>query len=1074
MAFEQVVDAAVDLLRRRRRVTRGLLQREFGLDDAAFADLRDELLHGQRVAREEDGQVLVWRDAHTVAPAERRQLTVMFCDLVGSTRLAAALDPEDLREVVHRYQAECSAVLEPLGGHIAQYLGDGILAYFGYPQTHEDDAERAVRAGLGLVQAVRRLNERLRARFRVELQVRVGIHTGLVVIGDMGSAERRETLALGEAPNLAAHIQARAEPNTVLASEDTFRLLAGRFVGDLHSEQPLKEGSRALRLLRIASENDPLLREQRTGRLLIDLHGHGQQLRSAWEQACSGRAGAVLVRGEAGLGKTRLVDELRTSVRSGSAEVLVLRCSAFHRHSALHPFAEQIARRAGLEADSPSDDVSERLRALLQQAGLDDVQALGLLALLAAPGSATAAAAATLPPAQLMQATQALLIDWLAAAAQRAPLLLVCEDLHWADPSTLALLQRLVDTPCAAQSLLVLTARPDFVPPWGSESPVATLTLDRMPANALAELVRQVAGPRQLAPALVERIVAVAEGVPLYAEEIAKAVLDSAAAAQAGAPIEVPATLQASLLARLDRLGAIKPVAQTAALLGREFSFELLAAVADLPVAQLGPALHELVSADLLRRRGTPPQARYTFRHALLQAAAADSLLRSSRTQLHRRIADALQTRFGAVADAEPETLARHLSEAGESMRAIPLWQRAGERALARSALVEATAHLDAGLALLHAAGTGTERDRIELELQVQRASALRATKGVAAPDTGEAYERAVALARRLEDSARLVPALNGLYAYHMVRGQCDAALAPAQALLQVAQARGDAVMQMIGHRAVGAVAFHLGEPLTAREHLEVALAAYDPMVHAPLAVTLGIDHKVTASNFLSLTLFVLGDEHKALQVQRAGLAQADALDHAHSKAQARVFGCLLLALRGDWKELPLWAERVIDLGRTRGFPLMEGGATFFFGAAQAFGGGGMAALEAGLQTMQQGAQLWWGTGARNYRSYGELLMAQAQAALGRFDAARQLLAAARQGIEDTGERWVEPELLRMEGLLLREVDGQDASIARLQQALALAHAQGAAGWERRAAISLMQTQAAMPSQCAGAATTTP
>jgi class 3 adenylate cyclase len=709
MAFEQVVDAAVDLLRRRRRVTRGLLQREFGLDDAAYADLRDELIHGQRVAREEDGQVLIWRDAHTVAPAERRQLTVMFCDLVGSTRLAAALDPEDLHEVVHRYQAECSAVLQPLGGHIAQYLGDGILAYFGYPQTHEDDAERAVRAGLSLVQAVRRLNERLRARFRIELQVRVGIHTGLVVIGDMGGAERRETLALGEAPNLAAHIQARAEPNTVLASEDTFRLLAGRFVGDLHSEQPLKEGSRALRLLRIASESDPQAADRRPGRLLIDLHGHGQQLRQAWEHACAGHPGAVLVRGEAGLGKTRLVDDLRATVRSGTAEVMVLRCSAFHRHSALHPFAEQIARRAGLEADSPSDDVSERLRLLLQQAGLDDVHALGLFAVLAAPGSAAAAAAATLPPAQLMQATQDLLIRWLAAAAARAPLLLVCEDLHWADPSTLALLKRLMDTPCAPRSLLMVTARPDFEPPWATGMLSATLALQRMPANALAEVVRQVAGPRQLPVALVDRIVAAAEGVPLYAEEIAKAVLESAhTGSHAGTPIEVPATLQASLLARLDRLGAIKPVAQTAALLGREFSFELLAAVADLPVAQLGAALHQLVSADLLRRRGTPPQARYTFRHALLQTAAADSLLRSTRTQLHRRIADALQTRFGAVAEAEPETLARHLSEAGESLRAIPLWQRAGERALARSALVEATAHLDAGLALLHAAGHGT------------------------------------------------------------------------------------------------------------------------------------------------------------------------------------------------------------------------------------------------------------------------------------------------------------------------------------------------------------------------------
>lgn len=1062
MAFEQVVDAAMDLLRRRRRITHGLLQREFGLDPAALADLKNELIHGQRVAHEEDSGVLVWREAHAAGPAERRQLTVMFCDLVGSTRLATALDPEDFREVVHGYQAACAAVLAPLGGHIAQYLGDGILAYFGYPQAHEDDGVRAAHAGLGLVQAVRRLNERLRTRFQVKVQVRVGIHTGVVVIGNIGSAERRETLALGEAPNLAAHIQARAEPNTVLISEDTFRLLAGRFLAVMHSEQPLTDGGRPVRLFRVDRERDPHAAERRGVRPLIDLHGHAESLRRSWNAARGGCAGAIAVRGEAGLGKTRLVDELRNTVRSGAAEVVVLRCSAFHRHSALHPFAEQIGRRAGLEADSPSDDVADRLRALLAQADIDTRDALSLLAALVAPGSAPAAGAAALPPAQLMHATQALLIDWLAAIARRAPLLLVCEDLHWADPSTLALVKRLLDAPCARQVLLVLTARPHFNPPWPAEALTANLTLERMPADALAQLVRHVADSRPLAPALLKQIVEAADGVPLYAEEIAKAVLESAVDGRAA--IEVPSTLQASLLARLDRLGPIKPLAQTAALLGREFSFELLAAVADLPVAQLDAALHQLVAADLLLRRGTPPQTRYSFRHALLQAAAADTLLRSTRTQLHRRIAVALQQRFAALVDAQPETLAHHLTEAGESLRAIPEWLRAGNRALARSAVVEATAHLDAGLALLHVADDEPTRNRLELELQVLRASALRAVRGIAAPATGQAYERACELARSQNDVGRLIPALNGLYSFRMVSGQCQAARAPAAELLRLAHEQADLTYEMIGHRAVGAVAFHVGEPLAAREHLERAVALYDPARHTQLAFTLGIDHKVVSSNFLALALFVLDNQDEALATHRRSLQHARALDHAHSLAQAMVFGCVLLALCRDWQALAPLAEQTIALGRTHGFPLMEGGGRFFLGAAM--GQQSEQDAESALAVMEEGAKLWWSTGAINYRALLEILLAEMHMRLGRLDRARALLAAAHEGIERTGERWVEPELWRVEADWLRTEDGDATSKARLQRALTLARRQGAARWARSAAESLTRYEA--PPICGG------
>jgi class 3 adenylate cyclase len=798
MSFERVLDAAIDLLRRRQRITYRTLQREFGLDDGALADLADELIRGQRVAYDEDGAVLVW--SGTPAPAaERRRLTVMFCDLVGSTRLSNKLDPEDLHALLRAYQDECAAALRPFGGHIAQYLGDGILAYFGFPVAHEDDAERAVRAGLAIVQGIKRLSAQVQARHGVGLAVRVGLHTGLVVLGDMGPAERRETLALGETPNLAAHIQSRAEADTVLVSEATHALLRGRFAVDDRGLHRLKDSVLPIRLLRIVGERDPS--ERRTRRTpFVDPAGRLQRLQDLW----AGNTGcaAIALRGEPGMGKTRLVDELRGALRSRGADVMVLRCSAFHRHSALYPWAHLLARRAGLTAESSEDDIAERLPGLLSTMSEEHRDALPLLAALLAPRSQGAAAASSLAPAQLMQATQALLIEWLAAASRRAPLLLVCEDVHWADASTLALLQRLIDGRADARWLLVLTARPGFEAPWPDSALRDIVTLDRLPADALRDIVLGVAHGRALAERVIERIVDVSGGVPLYAEEIAKSVLDAAARGASGGEIQVPDTLRASLLARLDRLGQIKPLAQTAALLGREFDFDLFAAVLDERApAELGEALHALVAADLLHRQGVPPQARYSFRHALLQTAAEESLLRSTRQALHRRIADTLEARFPGTVDAEPETVARHRSEGGEPRSAIPLWLRAGERALSRSAVVEAMAHFDSGLAALPSVDDAAERDRIELKLQVLRASALRAARGIAAPDTGQAYERACELARAQDDTARLIPALNGLYSYHMVRGQCDAAGGPAAELLRVAHERSDFTYEMIGHR---------------------------------------------------------------------------------------------------------------------------------------------------------------------------------------------------------------------------------------------------------------------------------
>nr|WP_246312460.1 adenylate/guanylate cyclase domain-containing protein [Aquabacterium terrae] len=981
----------------------------------------------------------------------------MFCDIVGSTRLAGTLDPEDWRDLLHLFQRESASLLQPAGGHIAQVLGDGLLVYFGWPQAHEDDAERAVHVALALQPALQRaFPARLRAIHPGGLQVRIGIHTGIVVVGEVGIGDRRELLALGEAPNLAAHIQAFAAPGTVLVSDTTLRLLRGGFIAQDLGPHRLKDGAPPIRLAWVQGEHHPADRRPAEQVPLVGQDERLASLHQAWQAASAGAGRAVTLRGEPGLGKTRLAGTLRAAAQAAGAETIVLRCSAFHRQSPLYPLVELLARRTGLDAQASEDELVARLGAVIDEAGLAPAQALPLLAALIAPGSHAAQPTATLTPTELMRDTLAQLQPWL--AGRTGPRLLLCEDVHWADPSTLRLLQQLVATVTHRPGLLLLlTQRTDFDPPWHVGRDTELIELPRLSPDEIRLLVQQLARAEQhaLPGPLLERIVETADGVPLYAEEILRAVLQAPGTDQ-GWPEQVPATLTASLSARLDRLGTGKAVAQAAALLGREFSFETLAAVSELPVPALSLALHQLVSTGLLRRRGVAPQARYVFRHALLQAAAEESLLKSARRTLHLRIGDTLQAQFPGLRELEPETLARHFSEGGDAMRALPLWRHAGERTLARSAVIEALAHLDQGMALLDALDAGDARDRAELGLQVLRLAALRASQGVAAAATGAAAERAAGLARALHEDNALITALNGLYSFHMVRGECAAALAPAREMLRLADTLDDPTIEMISHRALGAVSFHIADPLNARAHLERALALYDPQRHAQLAHTQGIDHRVMAGNFMALTLLMLGEDDAARALQDELIAHAEAIAHAHSLGQALVFGCLLLSILGDGVGLAARAAHTARVGREHGFALIAGAGRFFEGAALLHGGDPAAALPA----MREGAAAWWGTGARNYRAHGEMLMAQAELALGRLDDARALLRAAHEGIAQTGETWLEAELRRAEALMLREADGDAPCERRLMEALRLAQAQHALGWQRRCRQALQALQA--------------
>src|SRR5215831_1888925 len=693
MTFEEILDQAIAMLQRRGPLTYGALKRQFQLDDAYLEDLKAELIEGQRLAADEDGRVLVWTGGASPPPeavsspppqqeeslaaphtrvaspaveprpaeAERRQLTVLFCDLVDSTVLASQLDPEELREVVRAYQGTCAKVIALFEGHIAQYLGDGLLVYFGYPRAHEDDAQRAVRAGLGMIEAVGQLNTRLGQEHGVQLAVRLGVHTGLVVVGEVGSRTRQEQLTLDETPNLAARLQGLAAPNTLVIGAVTWQLLQGFFACQSLGTPLLKGFAQSLEVYQVLSESTARSRLDAVGSTgLTPLVGRGQEmglLLECWAQVKDGRGQVILLSGEAGIGKSRLVQVLKAHVAAEPQVWLTpCQCSPYHQNTALYPWIdllERIALRFERE-ESPQQKLG-KLEGFLVQYGLPLAEAVPLMAaLLSLPLPADAAPLAGSSEQQKQRTLQTFLTILLHIAVQQ-PVLFVMEDLHWVDPTTLEFLSLLVDQGPTARILALFTFRPDFHPPWTGRAHLTQLTVNRLPRHQAAELSSRVAHGKALPAAVVEQVVAKTDGVPLFVEELTKMVLESGLLQERDErydltgplpPLAIPATLHDSLMARLDRLATVKSLAQLGATLGREFSYELFQAVALWDEETMRRGLHQLVEAEFLYQRGLPPQATYTFKHALIQDVAYQSLLRSTRQHYHQRIAQALEAQF--------------------------------------------------------------------------------------------------------------------------------------------------------------------------------------------------------------------------------------------------------------------------------------------------------------------------------------------------------------------------------------------------------------------------------------------
>jgi TOMM system kinase/cyclase fusion protein len=1106
MTFEEILDQAIAMLQRRGRLTYGALKLQFHLDDDQLTVLKEELLYAHQVAREEDGRVLVWTGGAAAPPApgptvsqlppvpqddapraitpgvsapqtpdaERRQLTVLFCDLVDSTVLASQLDPEDLRAVVRAYQDTCAKVIARFEGHIAQYLGDGLLVYFGYPQAHEDDAQRAVRAGLGIVEALGPLNTRLTEDHGVHVAVRLGIHTGLVVVGEVGGGTRQEQLALGETPNLAARLQGIATPNTLVISAATFQLLGGFFACQPLGTPPLKGQTQPLAVYRVLYESMARSRLEAVGSTgwtpLVGREQESGLLRERWEQVKDGMGQVVLLSGEAGIGKSRLVQVLKDLVATEpQAWLTPCQCSPYYQHSALYPMIELLERVAlRFEREESPPQKLSKLEGFLVQYGLPLAETVPLFAaLLSLPLGADYAPLTVSPEQQKQQTLHALLAILLRIAAQQ-PVLFVMEDLHWVDPSTLEFLSLLVDQGPTARILALFTFRPDFSPPWTGRSHLTQVTLPRLPRRQAAEMADRVAHGKALPSEVVEQIVAKTDGVPLFVEELTKMVLESGllqeqeeryALTDPLPPLAIPATLHDSLMARLDRLATIKGLAQLGATLGREFSYELLQAITPWDEATLRGGLHQLVEAEFLYQQGLPPQATYLFKHALIQEAAYQSLLRSTRQQYHQRIAQVLEVRFPEIAETQPELLAHHYTEAGLAAQAVGYWQQAGQRAHARAAPADAVVHFTQGLALLPTLPDGPERVQQELTLQLALGPALMVTRGFAAPEVGAAYTRARLLCQQVEETPELFRVLRGLFGFYEVQAQLQTAHELAEQLFHLAQRLQEPALLVEAHRALGDDLFYLGEFAQARQHLEQGLARYEAKQHHGHALLYGQDPGLGCLNYLAIVLWLLGYPEQAQERSRQALALAHQRADPFSLSITRYQAARFHYYRREPQAVREHIEASLALAREQGFALFEAMGTNLHGWSLTE----PSQAEAGLAQMHQGLAALKRTGSGLLVSHLARL-AEAYGQGGQPGEGLTLVDEALVIGQRTGEQHHAAELQRLKGEILLQAGprgceaGDDPSPeaeACFQQALAIARQQQARSWELRAATSL-------------------
>jgi class 3 adenylate cyclase/predicted ATPase len=1001
------------------------------------------------------------------ATAERRQLTVMFCDLVGSTSLSTRLDPEDLRDIIGAYHRRSAEIIQQNGGFVAKYMGDGVLAYFGYPEARENDAERAVQAGLDLVAAAPNLS----TPSGTPLQIRIGIATGLVVVGDLtGSGEAQERGIVGDTPNLAARLQGVAEPNMVVIAEGTRRLIGNLFeLRDLGS-RGLKgiagpvPAWEAVRANVVESRFDAL----RTGP--VELVGREEELDRilrCWARAKGGEGGVVLLSGEAGIGKSGLTAKLLGKTVAEPQVRIRTFCSPQHTDSAFYPIIGHMERAAGLAREDSAKARLDKLDAMFTETATS-LQDVGLFAEMMSLPSDGRYQMPNLTPQQRRQRTLEALPAQIEALARINPVMMIFEDVHWIDPTSLEVLDRIIARIASHRILLILTFRPEFRPHWPAQPYVVPINISRLAARDVETMIGHLAGNRSLPAGLRQDIVERADGIPLFIEEMTKAVLEAGGDHQArrvvaavpSPVVAVPDSLHASLMSRLDRLGSAKAVAQIGAAIGREFSHALLASVAGKSEAELNAALERLVAAGLLFRQGVAPNATYQFNHALVQDAAYGALLRDQRRAIHARIAETLEVQFAEIADSRPELLARHTTQAGLPDKAAVLWAKAGRRSLARSALIEAAEQLSRALAQLALLPRTRSVRHEQIKIQIDLSNALIHTKGHASPETKASFqtarswvEEAEAAGEAVDDPLVLFSVLYGFWVGNRMAFKGDVANDLARQFYDLAEAHGATVPRMIAHLIMGISLALVGNSADGRTHLDQVVAMYEPSQHRSLATRFGHDVRMTAYSWRALALWMLGCADGAADDVRRALEDAHEIEHAATSMFALSHGSLAHVLRRDAASAAKLADDLVALAQEKGSLYWKSYGLMLQAWLMADGG----AVAEAIPNVISATDAMRSTGATAYAPWYLAFLAQAHADRGELAEARRRIAEALAIAETTGETWCEADIHRIAGeIALAPPDrNPETAEAHFERALRVARQQKATSFELRAATAI-------------------
>ncbi len=1002
--------------------------------------------------------------------AERRQLTVMFCDLVDSTQLSDYLDPEDLREVIHHYQKACGEIVHRYDGHIAQFLGDGLLVYFGFPHAHEDDARRAAISALEMINAIKALNRAFTLPKNHTLAVRIGINTGLVVTSELGSGVKKEHLALGKTPNVAARLQSLADANQILISEDSYLLVKDDFNFSSCGKLQIKGIANAVTAYQVIesidNKNNIIESSGKTSSKIIGREYELKKLLSFWKESVQGQGRIAIVSGDAGIGKSRLLKACRDELNSDEYQLVVARCHAFGEASTFSPIINVLQRLIGLTSSLSVDEKRNKLRSFLERNQFDIEEAFPLFAtFLGLPLNARDKEIIISPQKRKIRMIE-LVTELLVYSLQQLPMLLIVEDLHWVDPSTLELLNNFIDVVPEHNIFVVFTCRPNFDIPWPESDSLNILHVDNLEQVDIESMLLSLTNGKDLPIEIIEHIVNKTDGIPLFVEELTKMLLESDLLRFVGNKFvlndtvsenlileqSIPSTLQDSLTARLDSMGAAKEVAQLGAALGREFSYTLLRSVISKGQDELDAALQELVDAELLYQRGLPPNADFIFKHALIQDAAASSLLKSHRQVLHQRIATVLIDEYPGVANNRPEQIAHHFTAAANYETAIDWWIRAGSHALEQSASVEAIEHAKQGLNLLQHVSDSERNRRRELYLQMTLGPVLTATKGYAAPEVENAYKRAHELCKTVGVGEDLFPVLWGFYAFSVVRSEFLEALDAATQMLDIANKLQDEAMQIESHQALGLINYFIGQPQLAMRHIEKVLELDTTLRDRSFTFKSGQDASVCNLAFAALTSWLLGNNQHAEQYSKQAIQLAREIDHPFSLAYALNFAAWLSYMQDKPEKTKIYAQEEINLSEEHAFFWIHKGKLLLgWALAQADDEDD---IKRGHHLIKDGFHAYKEPGAR----LGQTLQMAIDASIclreDNIEEGLEIVSNGLRAVDETGEVFWQAELLRLKAELLNK-DKPEQALDCYQQAILIAEQQAASGLVQRVTDSM-------------------